>query len=141
MDGGYGSGRVYCLAHCDAVYMIQKFPLKTLHCYVLLSLLVFITVQALKFFEWEKPSWVFHHLNDFLVIPLVATLGLNAAWWVKKDRTIRLDVFTILSLVVLFSVVFEYYLPKQSYRYTGDVWDVVCYVLGGLIFFILQKME
>lgn len=72
---------------------------------------------------------------------MVATLGLHTAWFSKKDKSIRIDLFTIISLVLLYSVVFEYYLPKQSYRYTGDVWDVVCYALGGIVFYILQKME
>lgn len=121
--------------------MIRKLPLKPLHGYVFLSLLVFITVQGMKFYQVEGPSWVFHYLNDFLVIPMVATLGLHGAWVAKKNQTIRLDLFTILSLVVLFSVTFEYYLPQQSYRYTADIWDVACYSLGGLVFYLLQKME
>lgn len=70
---------------------------------------------------------------------MVATLCLHGVWLIKKDKTIRLDIFTILSLVALFSIYFEYYLPKQSYRYTGDIWDVVCYGLGGIIFYLLQK--
>ncbi|MCG2418659.1 hypothetical protein K8089_06455 [Aequorivita sp. F47161] len=107
--------------------------------YALLSLVVFFYVQSLKYFSGIQATWVFHHLNDFLTIPLVATVCLHGVWCVKKDKTIRLNIFTILSLVVLFSVAFEYYLPKQSHRYTADIWDVVCYFLGGVIFYILQK--
>ena len=121
--------------------MIRKLPLKLLHLYVLLSLAVFFVVQSLKFFSISGPDWIFHHLNDFLALPIVATLCLHGVWLIKKDKTIRLNAFTILSLVALFSFVFEYYLPKQDYRYTGDVWDVVCYGLGGLIFYILQKFD
>lgn len=121
--------------------MIAKLPLRPLHLYVLLSLIIFIGVQLLKLFNVEGPDWVFHHLNDFLVIPMVATLGIHVAWLVKKDQSIRLDLFTIFSLVVLFSVVFEYYLPQQDARYTGDVWDMVCYGLGGVMFYVFQRME
>ena len=121
--------------------MIRRLPLKLLHFYILLSLVVFLGVQSLKFFSVVHANWVFHHLNDFLVIPMVATLSLHAVWLIKKDNTVRLNVLTILSLVALFSFVFEYYLPKRSYRYTGDIWDVVCYFLGGLMFFFLQKVE
>ncbi|MBB6681277.1 hypothetical protein H4O20_07455 [Aequorivita sp. 609] len=120
---------------------MRNFPLKILHGYVLFSVVVFLCVQGLKYFEIVAPNWVFNHLNDFLVIPMVATLGLHTAWFIKKDKSIRIDLFTIISLVVLYSVVFEYYLPKQSYRYTGDIWDVVCYALGGIVFYVLQKME
>ena len=109
--------------------------------YVLLSFAVFLAVQSLKFFSITGPNWIFHHLNDFLAIPIVAILCLHGVWLIKKDRRIRLNGFTIFSLVALFSLVFEYYLPLQDDRYTGDVWDVVCYGLGGLIFYILQKLD
>ena len=121
--------------------MILRLPLRLLHIYVLLSLVVFLCVQCLKLFSVADPNWVFHHLNDFLVIPMVATVSLNSAWLIKNDNTIRFNLFTIMSLVLLFSVVFEYYLPQQSYRYTGDIWDVVCYFLGGMVFYFLQKIE
>lgn len=120
--------------------MIQRFPLKLLHFYVLLSLVVFLIVQSLKFFSIVGPNWMFHHLNDFLAIPIIATMCLHGVWLIKKDQTLRLNSFTILSLVALFSFVFEYYLPQQDYRYTSDVWDVVCYGLGGIVFYSLQKL-
>ncbi|MBJ7881750.1 hypothetical protein [Gelidibacter salicanalis] len=72
---------------------------------------------------------------------MVATLGLHTVWYLKKDTNIRLNVFTILSLVALFSVVFEFYLARQSHRYTGDGWDVLAYLLGGAVFFVLQKVN
>lgn len=121
--------------------MIRRLPLKILHLYVLLSLVVFLCVQSLKSFTIAGPNWTFHYLNDFLAIPIVATFCLNGVWFIKKDNNIRLNIFTILSLVALFSLVFEYYLPQQSYRYTGDICDVVCYFLGGVVFFFLQKIE
>lgn len=121
--------------------MIGRFPLKLLHLYGFLSLLVFLGVQSLKLLSVSGPNWIFHYLNDFLVIPMVAIASLHGVWAIKKDNTIRLKRFTILSLVVLFSFVFEYYLPRQSYRYTADAWDVVCYFMGGLVFYFLQKIE
>lgn len=121
--------------------MIRRLPLKVLHLYVLLSFIVFIVIQGLKYTFGIRSNWIFHHLNDFLTIPLVATVGLHGVWFFKKDYSIRLNIFTILSLVGLFSFIFEYYLPQQSYRYTGDIWDVVCYFLGGVVFYFLQRKE
>ena len=121
--------------------MMRRLPLKTLRWYVLMSMVVFLSVQFLKFFSVSGPNWIFHYLNDFLVIPIVATVGLHGVWFIRKDKSIRLNIFTILSLVALFSILFEYYLPQKSYRYTGDIWDVVCYLLGGIVFYILQKIE
>lgn len=121
--------------------MMRKIPLKIVHLYALLSLVVFLSVQSWKYFSGILSNWVFHHLNDFLTIPIVATVCLHVVWVIKKDYTLRLNVVTIFSLVVLFSITFEYYLPKQSYRFTGDIWDVFCYFLGGLVFYIFQKIE
>lgn len=121
--------------------MMYTFPLKKVHTYVVFSILVFLGVQSLKLFSIDSPDWIFYHLNDFLLIPIVALLGLHAAWLINKDTRIRLSFFTIFSLVVLFSVVFEYYLPKQSHQYTADVCDVIAYFLGGVVFLILQKLE
>lgn len=87
------------------------------------------------------PEWMFYYLNDFLVIPMVGIVCLHGVWLIKNDRTIRLNAFTVFSLVMMYSVFFEYYLPQQSGRYTADVFDVVCYVLGGVVFVILQKLE
>lgn len=131
---------LHCLVNFPIVYMIRQLPLKMLHFYVFLSLAVFLAVQSFKFFSVMSPSWVFNHLNDFLVIPLVATLCLHGVWFVKKDFGIRLGFFTIISLVTLYSVFFEYYLPQQSHRYTGDILDVVSYAAGGTMFYFLQKI-
>jgi hypothetical protein len=121
--------------------MITKLPLKVLHFYILLSVIIFLIIQSLKYVSRIQSNWVFHHLNDFLTIPIVATVCLQGVWLVKKDYSIRITFFTIFSLVILFSVAFEYYLPKQSDRYIADIWDVVCYLLGGIIFYLLQKLE
>lgn len=120
---------------------MRQLPIKLLHGYAFLSLLIFIGVQSFKFLSVPGPVWIFHYLNDFLTIPLVALACLHGVWQIKKDRSIRLNVFTVFSLVLLFSFYFEYYLPQQSQRYTGDIWDVFCYTLGGIVFLVLQKME
>lgn len=114
--------------------------LKTLHFYVGISFVLFLTVESLRFFNVSAPNWIFHYLNDFLVIPIVGFLCLYTVWWLKKDRNLRLDVFSILSLVLIYSLYFEVYLPKYSERYTADILDVVCYAGGGLAFYLLQKL-
>lgn len=114
--------------------------LKTLHIYVGISLILFLTVESMRFFNIGAPNWIFHYLNDFLVMPIVGLICLYAVWWVKRDRSIRLDVFSILTLVIIYSFYFEWYLPKHVERYTADVLDVVCYAAGGVVFYVLQKL-
>ena len=119
----------------------MRLPLLTLHTYVCISLFAFASVQSLKLFSIPAPEWVFSYLNDFLVIPIVATICLHGIWILKNNKAIRMNGFTIISLLILFSVYFEYYLPQQSFLYTGDIWDVVCYTLGAFIFYILQRLH
>lgn len=121
--------------------MIRTLPLKWLHGYVLVSFLLFVGFQLSRAFEVSMPDWMTSYLNDFLVIPIVATLCLWVVWRIRNDKTIRLNWFHILSLVILFSFYFEYYLPKNVDRYTADWVDVVCYFLGGCVFYIFQRME
>ena len=116
-------------------------PLRTLHIYIASSLLTFAIVQSLKIFSISAPQWIFSYLNDFLVIPIVATICLHGIWLLKNSKAIRLNGFTIASLVALYSIYFEYYLPQTSPRYTGDIWDVLCYALGGLVFYFLQRLD
>ncbi|GAK93556.1 hypothetical protein JCM19298_2275 [Nonlabens ulvanivorans] len=84
--------------------------------------------------------FVYNHLNDLVVIPIVATIGLHVIWMVKKNRQLRVGTISLLSLVILYSVYFEYYLPLNNARYTSDFWDIVCYAAGALIFYIAQKL-
>lgn len=118
---------------------MKKPPLIWLQAYFVLSLLIFGMVQLLKYFSADAPDWVFFYLNDFITIPLVLTVCLYGIRFLKKDRTIRLGVLSISSMVTLYSIYFEFYLPSISDRYTGDMLDVLCYLAGGIIFYFLQK--
>lgn len=118
----------------------MKLPLKILHIVMICFLIIYATMLGLGYYEVTTIPFVHNHLNDLLVIPLVATACLHVIWWIKKDRSIRLGILSILSLVILYSDYFEYYLPDIHPRYTGDVWDVVCYGIGGILFYFLQKL-
>ena len=71
---------------------------------------------------------------------MVLTLSLNAVWILKKDRSIRLGWISILSIFLMYSFVFEYFLPQTMSRYTADWYDVLCYFMGAIIFYFLQKL-
>ncbi|MBC7653304.1 MAG: hypothetical protein H7098_02385 [Oligoflexus sp.] len=46
----------------------------------------------------------------------------------------KLSKWNILILIVGLTLVFEIYLPTKNARYTGDYFDVLMYVFGGLFF-------
>lgn len=112
-----------------------------LHIYVTLSILIALLVQAALHFSYPVPVWVSSYLKDFLVIPIVATFCLNCVWILKKDKSIRLNLFTIFTLVFIYSFLFEFYFPKKIQFYVSDPWDVVCYASGGIVFYFLQRIE
>jgi hypothetical protein len=61
---------------------------------------------------------------------------------IKCDKTIVISTGMIFIQVLLVSVYFEWYLPKYKshvHPYTSDLWDVVMYVLGGILFWGLQQ--
>ncbi len=121
--------------------MKHRFPLPWLHLHAVVSLLVFLAHQGLAPQGALLPRWATNHLNDLLCIPLVGVLSLHGTWALKGDRTWRANGYHVLALVIIFSLYFELYLPRVQPRYTGDLWDVACYVLGGLVFLGLQRLE
>ncbi len=120
--------------------MIQEIPLKTLHIAFVIFVITYFGVQLTKFFEYPSSSFINYYMNDLIAIPIVATISLYILWLIKKDYGIRLDVFSLASLLILYSVYFELYLPEYNSRYTGDVWDIICYLIGAVVFYILQKL-
>lgn len=75
---------------------------------------------------------VHSYLDDLLCFPFVLTLGLAMYRYFKPDY--RLTGWHIWLTVIIYSVYFEWYLPKTSAVYTSDILDVLMYVLGALIF-------
>ncbi|HSI69317.1 MAG TPA: hypothetical protein VK941_03725 [Gillisia sp.] len=115
--------------------------MKILHHTFFLFVAIFLILQILLHLNVNLPNWVVFYVNDFLCMPIVLTICLKAVHLIWKDPTIRLPLFTILSLTTFYAIYFEVYLPKVEPRYTGDVWDVVMYVLGSLLFYFLQFRE
>ncbi len=118
----------------------MKLPLKTLHIFILVFVITYGIVLLLKLYDYLAVPFIYNHLNDILVIPIVATACLHVVWWIKKDHSLRLGIVSLLSLVLLYSLYFECYLPEKMDRYTGDLWDVVCYGVGAVLFYGLQKI-
>lgn len=87
------------------------------------------------------PSYINFYVNDFLIIPIVLAVCLYILRWTKNDKYYTISLFNILYLCLLYSIIFEYILPKNLDRYTADIIDVFLYFLGGLTFYILQKLN
>lgn len=79
--------------------------------------------------------FVDHYLDDLLCMPII--LGGFLAEQMDLTGRQRLSLGQIGLCTVLVAILFEGLLPQLSVRYTADIYDVGCYVLGSL-FFLLQ---
>ena len=78
-------------------------------------------------------SW----LDDVLCLPVVlyAMLFIFRNFLVL-DNSYSFPVIYIVGTVALYSFVFEYYLPRHSNRFIADSNDVICYAIGGIVFYL-----
>lgn len=75
---------------------------------------------------------VHSYLDDLLCFPIVLSLGLIGYRIFRPDYI--LTKWHIWSVVVVYSIYFEAYLPTTSATYTADFVDVIMYGLGALVF-------
>ncbi len=99
---------------------------------------IFIIVQVLIFAETDLPDWIRFYLKDFLVMPIVLTICLVLVQRIRKKSNIRLSLFTVLSVATFYTLYFEIILPKITLRYTDDLFDMLLYFCGSLLFYFLQ---
>lgn len=102
------------------------------HPVFLLCLLLAVTNQFL-----EKAFGVFvpvvhSYLDDLLCMPIVLSLGL-AAYRIAIPSYLLKPIHMI-SVLVLYSVYFEYHLPQVSSTATSDAWDILMYIIGLTVF-------
>lgn len=95
-------------------------------------------IYIIQQFGVHLPLFINNYLNDILSIPiaLCIILAIVRTW---RSNSYQLSIAMIAAVVLYFSVYFEYYLPQHNPRYTADIFDIGCYVLGGGIFYFIQK--
>ncbi|MEK6492912.1 hypothetical protein [Myroides odoratimimus] len=88
--------------------------------------------------EVALPSFINNYVNDILSIPLtMAVILIILRLW--KGSTYQLSPLMIASVVLYYAFYFEYYLPQHTSRYTADLYDIGCYITGGILFYLLQQ--
>ncbi|MBU2268048.1 MAG: hypothetical protein KJ744_03510 [Bacteroidetes bacterium] len=92
---------------------------------------IIFTCTKLHFYFWWPIQF---YLIDLMAIPILGTLSLVFYRWILQNEEAILPLWSIAFLTIALSVWFEWYLPKHQIRYTADVWDIVMYVLGAIIF-------
>lgn len=113
----------------------------TLKTFFYLSMVLALCVYGSIFFQISIPDWVRFYAADFLCMPIVLSICLGVVRIWKADPHLRLTLFNILSVVGFYSIYFEVYLPPRNQRYTADFWDVVMYLGGALLFYLVQELN
>ncbi len=90
----------------------------------------------------DAPSFIRYYFTDLLFVPTMCLFALFFVRLLKRDQKLTISLPLIFVQILLVSLYFEWYLPNYRshiHPYTSDAWDVLMYVLGGLIFWRLQK--
>ncbi len=98
-----------------------------------------ISVYLLQYIGCDLPPIIHNHLNDLLVIPIVLWISFAVLRLLLPNKFTYIPWSYIIFVVIGYSIYFEYYLPRVNQRYTGDLWDISCYALGGLFFYFWQR--
>lgn len=94
---------------------------------------VFILHQVLQKAIGLRIVFLDNYLDDLLCMPILLS------GWLAEQHDLfakkRLGLLEIIFLCLFISLIFEGLLPHLYPHYTADVWDVVCYGLGGAFFY------
>jgi hypothetical protein len=104
--------------------------------------LIFATATAVYILQQlhvALPSIINNYLNNLLCMPVVLTLCLVVLQLIKKNYSLTIPIFVIASITLYYIVYFEWFLPKINARYTADPIDVVLYIIGAMVFYLMQK--
>lgn len=126
---------IFCVHRCRSKRMISR---KLKIAPVVLFLLYFLTVVLRS----ELPYFFRFHFTDLLFVPLQLIIALCGLRIIKQNKQLKIPVILILLVVLCDSVLFEWYLPNFSenvHLFTGDFSDVLMYVIGGLLFWGIQR--
>jgi hypothetical protein len=80
------------------------------------------------------------YLDDLLAVPV--TLGAYQIWmnYFQKKKGFKITLPLVFLSIAAFIFHFEILMPKFSANYISDVWDVVCYIEGGVFFIIVYRV-
>jgi hypothetical protein len=86
-------------------------------------------------------SWYFtkSYLDDLLCFPII--LFIIQFIHRKSIKGFKLPLQHIILCVVLFSVFFELILPLISIKFTSDRFDVIFYLIGATIFYLINSKQ
>lgn len=100
---------------------------------IFLSFLLVFLLNELDF-SFVKPKVAHFYLNDLLA-PIIILCFTKLFLSLYLDRIYRLSNGQLLFFFLYLSFAFEVLLPNISVKYTSDVYDLLVYAIGTIIFY------
>lgn len=83
------------------------------------------------------PWFIQNYWNDLMVMPLVLKLALIVLQKIHGKDWV-LSIGHIFLCCAYFAFLFELVFPYYYERYTSDIWDVVAYFVGGILYYCIE---
>jgi hypothetical protein len=78
--------------------------------------------------------WVHAYMDDLLVIPVILGITLWAERMIYRNPRYTHSSVHIVFTLLLLILVFEFILPRYSAAYISDPWDILCYMISGILY-------
>ncbi len=79
-----------------------------------------------------------NYLDDLLAMPIILYLAQILMRLVYQNKALKLDLTMHLYGFALVSIAFEWILPRYYVHLTADYWDIACYALGTITFYLIN---
>ena len=88
---------------------------------------------------WNQYWFLKNYLNDLLFVPLVLPLMFTGFYQLGLRNKAQPTLTELVFHITLWSVVIEFIGPYYLQQGISDPWDILCYVIGGLICYSLRS--
>lgn len=107
---------------------------------ILLTIVLYVVNNL--FFKWKTHGWIqiffISYFND-LICPLLFLSYVNILMMTTGKEIKRLPVLLLLALVA--SLVWEFVAPIVKPTSVTDLIDIVCYLVGSVVYWLLMRLN
>ena len=82
-----------------------------------------------------------YYINDLLSVPVTLYLTSLLLGFIYGKVPYPLNALKIGLAIVLFSITFEFIMPEYNSAYTFDFFDIMAYLAGGIIYFLISEYK
>ncbi len=120
----------------------MKFHFPQVYCYYFPTFcFIAICIYSLQRMNIFLPEIIQNYMNDFLCIPIILYICQTAVRKLRSDSNILLSLSLMLIVTLGYAIYFEWYLPRNTYRYTADWMDVALYLIGMYFFYKIERIK